>query len=319
MLRVIPDRLFFNRPTFDCIAALDQSPVAVSGTSGVPFLMDYAVLATGDPGGAGDRAKIQAKIAADTTGATPLYRTLGRFGLPDGTEAILLCTAREPVAGATVDSTRAGVERLADQLVRRYFRPRTGYDIEVTEFDAASTLAGRLQGIRVRAASGELGDFAYRPEGVEADGLDLELRGVHLNPVALANQQLQVVAVDELALNGLRIGAPALGRYIQESSKGRTRVQSISMQDGTLHLAIEQSKPQLRAEVGLRLWNHDGNIWFACRSARLGPVPFPGTLIRVLTRAYDPLLDRPEAIGQVRIGELRLENDVLSFAPPVTK
>jgi hypothetical protein len=144
----------------------------------------------------------------------------------------------------------------------------------------------------VRATSGEIGDYAYRPEGVEVSDLDLELRGVQLNPAALAAGELQVVAIEEIVLQGLRIEAAGLGRYIQTSSKGRTRVRSISMRDGELHLAVDQAKPRLQAELGVRLWSHDDNISFAVRSARLGPLPFPATLLHVLTRAYDPLLHR---------------------------
>jgi hypothetical protein len=293
---------------------LQRAPVEVAGIGGFPLLMDYVVLATGEEGtDAAKRTAVTAQVAADSIGAKALYRPIGRFGLPDGTEAVLLRVARKPVAA--LDPSPLAMQQLADPFVRRYLRPESGYALTVDQSDAAQARAGRFESLHLVAAAGALGDFAYRPEGVAVQGLDLELRGVQVNPAALARGTLQFVSVEEIRLSGLEIQARDIATYLAASSKGKLRVESLTMQNETLRIAVHQ-QPDRRIEAALQLAARADNLWFHCTSVRLGPVPLPATLVNVLGAAYNPLLPRPEGVGRLRLGELHLEVNRLRVEAP---
>ena len=86
-LRVVPDHIFFNWATFEYIAMLDKSPVAISTIIGFPQRADFTVLKTGELGeDIAKRQQITDTIFLDTLG----YEFLRSFPLPDGSSAILM-------------------------------------------------------------------------------------------------------------------------------------------------------------------------------------------------------------------------------------
>lgn len=316
VLRVIPDHQYFNNSTFQYYAKLHRYPVAVAGTSGSPIFTDYVLLkypGVGEDSPEHSRERLTDTLLALRSVPSSLYQTIETFSLPDHSQAILLRVTPHAVEGPHASDVVDLTRRTVDQFVRKYFRRLGEYEISVHEFDSSATVAGRLRDIFIAIPKAEFGDFAFNPVGVPVSDVDIELGNVTLDPRALLEKnELQIVSIEKLFLNGIAIAGGDLKNYIQESSNGKVTVGAVEMNSGNLIIRgySQDLGARFRIALQLSLINHE-NIAFRFQEARIGIVPLPASLLNIVTDAFNPLITGLDVLSEVRIKDLHLERDTL--------
>ncbi len=311
VVRVIPDYDYFNNATVNYYAQLRRLPFTISGTSGFPLFTDYVIVKTGNVGlDSPDRvrSRLTGEILSDTAGNAPMFRPLAHLGLPDSSDAIALRVQPQPVAGVTESALLAKVKDLANNFVSRYFKPLQGYAISVEPGDSGLTARGDLRSIRVKMESAEFGDFAFKPLGMKVSHVDLEIGDVVLNPKTLVEKNsLLILSIGSLNVRSFDISASDLRRYIEESSNGKIRIDSLRIDGGAVSVAGSSKALGAAFALKARLSLVGGkNIEVSFDGGRIGFVPMPGWLLNVLTDAYNPLIRSYGGIREVKIAPLTL-------------
>lgn len=313
IVRIIPDYQYFNWQSFQYVAALDRLPVVVSGISGFPLLTDYVVLKTGE---LGEDVIQRQRLTERVLGDSSLFTVMRRFPLPDGSEAILLRVQVHPVANAHPDTITALVTRTADQFVRRYLRPVAGYSIQVgagTKFDLQR---GRVKSLRVRATRAKFGDFAFKPIGVTARNVDLELADVKFDPSELlVHHSLQLLSLRGLIVHGFEVDAADLKEYLIRTSGNKVAIQDLGLDDGVVSLSLRPQKPPMALDVCLQLKLVDHrDVTFHVTNLRIGGLPIAPAVVNLLSSAYNPLFGNLRNVSDVWIGDLTIEKGRLTIS-----
>jgi dolichyl-phosphate-mannose-protein mannosyltransferase len=312
VLRVIPDHVYFNNATISYAAKLRRYPITVTGTSGFPLFTDYVLLKSGNTGDdSGDRDRLRNEILSEASVPDGMYDILERWELPDGSEGILLRVEPKPAVGI---SSRIVEEKLllhADQFIRRYLKPLEGYNLQVEAIDSSETQRGHVKGIEVFARTAEFGDFAFNPVGLPVENVGLELTDLRFDPGKLVTADtLLLVSVGGLNVRSFTISAPALRHYAEATSDGGVTIDSFSIRGGVIHFEGYSRGFGPRTDVGIALHSigHE-NIGFSIEHLRIGVVPVPALLMNVLTSSFNPVLTGLDALSEVTIGSLSLEDD----------
>jgi hypothetical protein len=314
ILRVIPDHPYFNRQTFEYFSELHRLPIVVSGTAGLPMFTDYVVFKTGDLGeDVAHRQALSESVIGNSRGSKPLFTEIKRFTLPDGSEAILFHTIPQRADHVSDVLILKKFDRLADKFIRKYVRVVGEYSLHAAAYDSEETVCGHIKSLRVQAKQAELGDFAFERVGLLARDLDLKLIDIVFDPASLMQRDsLQILSLAGLHINGLSIEASSLRDYIETSSKRKTIVERLSMNDGILQLQIHQLKPDLPLGARVRLWNMDHrNLSFAFEGIQISSIPIHPVIINALTDSFDPLLTGFGYLSDLRLGHLTLSNGEL--------
>ncbi len=311
VVRVIPDYDYFNNATVNYYAQLRRLPFTISGTSGFPLFTDYVIVKTGNVGldsPERTRGRLTQEILSDTAGDSPMFLPLGHMLLPDGSEAIAMRVQPQPVRGLSESALVAKVEGLTNQFVARYFRPLQGYAIGVEPGDSGLAASGALRSIRVKLASAEFGDFAFKPLGMKVSDIDLEIEDVVLNPKTLVKKNsLEILSIGRLNVRSFDISAADLRRYIEESSNGKIRIDSLQIHDGAVSVAGSSKALGAAFALAARLSLVGGkNMEVSFDGGRFGFIPLPGWLLNALTDAYNPLIRSFGGIREVEIAPLTL-------------
>jgi len=314
VVRVIPDYVYYNNATISCAAKLRHYPIVILGTTGFPLFTDYVLLKTGDIGEGGepgDRGRLTDEIVSEMPAPQGMYRLVGRWNLPDGSEGILLAVEPKPAERASGKEVLENVRRHAEQFVRRYLKPAGGYKLTVDEIDSGATLAGRVKGIIFTADAAEAGDFAFNPLGMRVKDVQLSITDVKFDPRKLLDKDtLLLLSIGGLSVKSFTIAAPDLKRYAKESSGGTIGIDSLAIAHGIIHIAglSQGSGPAIQLDVRVSSLGHE-NISFSFESMRIGIVPIPASLANILTSSFNPVLKGLDVLSEVTIGKLSLEND----------
>ena len=314
VVRVIPDYVFYNNATISYAAKLRHAPLTILGTTGFPLFTDYVLLKTGDNGEAGDsgdRTRLTNEILTELFAPPGMYRIVGRWNLPDGSDGILVAVEPKAVEHASGREVLENVRRHAAQFIGRYLKPLAGYSLAVDEVDSGSTLAGRVKSITVTADAAEAGDFTFNPVGMRVKDVKLTITDVMFDPWKLIGKDtLLLLSIGGLKVESFTITAPDLKRYAEESSSGSIRIDSLSISHGVVHIGglSQGSGPAIQLDVRISSVGHE-NISFSFESVRIGIVPIPASLANILTSSFNPALKGLDMLSEVTIGKLSLEND----------
>jgi hypothetical protein len=312
VVRVIPDYVYFNNATISYSAKLHRYPIVVMGTTGFPLFTDYVLLKSGNTGDdSGDRDRLRQEITTEAVRPDGMYNLLQRWTLPDGSEGMLFRVEPKSLTGVSSRTLEEKLRTHADQFVRRYLRPLQGYDLSVDEIDSIETLKGHVKGINVFAQTGEFGDFAFNPIGLTVEHVRLELTDLRFDPGKLVTSDtLLLVSIGGLKVQSFTIAAGDLRRYADSTSGGSITVDSFSVSRGVIHFEgySRGFGPKIRFDIGLHSVGHE-NLAFSFESLRIGIVPIPAGLMNVLTSSFNPVLTGLDALSEVTIGTLSLEND----------
>jgi 4-amino-4-deoxy-L-arabinose transferase-like glycosyltransferase len=314
ILRVIPDHSYFNRQTFEYFSELHRLPIVVSGSTSLPLFTDYVVVKTGDLGeDAAHRQVLSEHVIENSHQSNPLFTEIKRFPLPDGSEALLFRATPQRADDVSDVLILKKFERLADKFIKKYVRPVGEYSLHAAAYDSAETVRGHVKSLRIRAKQVELGDFAFEQVGVLSRDLDLKLFDIVFDPASLIQRDsLQILSLAGLHINGLSIEANGLQDYVEASSKGKTIVERLSMNDGILQLEVHQLKPNLTIDARVRLWNVDHrNLSFAFEETQISSIPIHPAIINILTDSFNPLLTGFGYLSDFRVGHLTLSNGEL--------
>jgi hypothetical protein len=314
ILRVIPDYPYFNRQTFEYFRELHRLPIVVSGTTGLPLFTDYVVVKTGDLGeDAAQRQALSESVIESSRQSKPLFTKIKRFGLPDGSEALLFSTTAQRADDVSDVLILRKVERLADKFIKKYVRPVGEYSLHAAAYDSAETVQGHIKSLRLQARQAELGDFTFEQMGLLSRDLDLKLFDIVFDPASLMQRDsLQILSLAGLHINGLSIEASSLRDYIEASSKRKTIVEHLSMNDGILQIQVHQLKPSLTLGARVRLWNvNHRNLSFAFEGMQISSIPIHPLIINILTDSFNPLLTGFGYVSDLRVGHLTLSNGEL--------
>lgn len=316
VVRVIPDYVFFNNATITYEVKLRRYPVIVLGTTGFPLFTDYVLLKTGNTGDDSvDRDRLRNEILSEASGPSGMYGIMHRWRLPDGSEGILLRVEPRPVAGITVKILAEKLRLHADQFLGKYLLPVRGYELKVDTGDSDETLKGFAKGINVIAGEGRFGDFTFNPVGLSVENVRLAITDLRFDPGKLAMADtLLLVSIGGLSVESFTIGAGALRRYAQESSGGNIVIDSLSILRGVIHFegSLRGYDPRIRFDLRLYSFGHE-NIRLSFESLSIGIVPIPSLLVNIMTSPYNPVLTGLDALSNVTIGTLSLEDDRISI------
>ena len=314
VVRVIPDFVYYNNATISCAAKLRHYPIVILGTTGFPLFTDYVLLKTGDnseTGEPGDRGRLTQEILSEVSTPHGMYRLVGRWNLPDGSEGFLFAVEPKPTERASGREVLENVRRHAEEFIRRYLKPAGGYKLTVDEVDSGATLAGRVKGITFAADSAEAGDFAFNPVGMRVKDVQLTITDVKFDPWKLLDKDtLLLLSIGGLKVNRFTITASDLKRYAEESSKGKIEIDSLVIAHGIIHIAglSQGSGPTVQLDLRVSSVGHE-NLSFSFESLRIGILPIPADLANILTSSFNPALKGLDVLSEVAIGNLSLEND----------
>jgi hypothetical protein len=314
VVRVIPDYVYYNNATISCAAKLRHYPIVVMGTTGFPLFTDYVLLKTGDSGeagGPGDRSRLSDDIISETSTPHGMYRLIGRWNLPDGSEGFLLAVEPKPAERASAGEVPENVRRHAGQFIRRYLKPAGGYSLNVDEVDSGATLAGRVKEITFTADAADAGDFAFNPVGMRVKDVQLSITDVRFDPWKLLDKDtLLLLSIGGLQVKSFTITASDIKRYAEESSAGTIRIDSLSIAHGIIHIGglSQGTGPSIHLDIRVSPVGHE-NISFSFESVRIGIVPIPASLANILTSSFNPALKGLDMLPEVTLGKLSLEND----------
>ncbi len=297
-VRIVPDYMYFNVKTFEYAAALRNSPIVVTGTSGFPLFTDYVVLKTGEIGDDSverRREKLQAVLLGDTASPASLFDVLRIIDLPDGSRAIVLRVMPKAVKDVSSDAIVRKLRACSTQFVRRFVRPIEGFGIAIEEFSAEKTLRGRIQSLRLTLTKGEFGDFAFSPIGIPAESIAFALDDITFDPATLLSKDtLQILSIKRLSIDGITFTAPNVKGYIEASSKGKIAVEHLSFSNGILDLAIRQEKTNGHLHAAVRIFSVDErNICFEVTELKYRQHSHPGIHCQRADGIVQPAPPRP--------------------------
>ena len=318
VVRVIPDFPYFNNSTVSYYAQVHRYPLRITGTSGFPMFTDYILLKSGEIGiDSPDRhrAGLTGQILLAARSGSTAYHLIGSLSLPDGSSAFVVSVL--PIQVPLEDTGRviAGVRTAAGSMIRRYFRPVSGYQIDVQGYDGVETARGHIAAIRIRMDSAAFGDFAFNERGIAVSGLDIEIRDVLIDPGRLlSDTTLQIFAIRGLSVNGFCIRASDIASYLSKGQSRDLQITGVSMNQGVLSLSARVVRYDMPIELGVRLSPAGRrNLRFAFTHARIGRLPLPASLLNLLTDSYNPIVRGLDVLGDVEFAPLKLEGDRLTI------
>lgn len=317
VLRVIPDDIFFNRPTFELKITENNYPLIVSGLSGFPMFTDYVVIKTlktgeGEPNNV--REKITSEILSDSTFTGKLFRFVKKFPLPDMQFAYLYKVETQPLNEITSVLISEKVKNKMEVFVKKYFTPSENYSLTLQSVNPAEYKNGYIEKIELKASSGEMGDFTYNKLGLKVTDLSILIEGLQFIPSALfLNDSLIVKSIKNIEFRGLNISGSDIKDYVELSTKSKIKVNSISIRNGALYINAFSKEINKDFELELGLLCVNNNIHFKINKIKIGFLSLHSSLLNIMLDLYNPLIKKIETGTTLQIQGLKLEGDRLTI------
>ena len=230
---------------------------------------------------------------------------IGRFTLPDGSQAIVRARRLTPVPGASAAEVVEAAERAFWKWIDNYARDvvrghlSLSYGNDVRE--------GRFARVELSAAGVTFAEFQRRRAArLRVEDVRMVFEDVVINPFsAVRAEQLELLAVGSLRLER----AVHHGRTTSLASSAnfpRCSTQ-VRLDHGALEVAVSQFGPDVTGRV--RVLPARGTLPFAliAENVRVGPITLPGALVSWVTRQFDPTgriarrLAMPVTVGRIAI------------------
>ena len=181
---VVPNHPFFSVSNFSYYALRDSLPFEFSRAwDEAPLGIDYVILKTGDVGPPWTEPRIRRVTASldDPAGLGRVFPVIGRFALPDGSQAILRARRLTPVPGASAADVAAAAERAFGSWIADFARDVEAGSLRVRYDERARE--GRFAEVELSAARVTFAEF-QRPRAARLRMGDVRivLENVVINP-----------------------------------------------------------------------------------------------------------------------------------------
>ena len=305
---VVPNHPFFSLSNFSYYALRDGLALELSRGWGdeTPLGIEYVILKTGDVGPSWTEAKIRRATASveAPAGLGRVFPVIGRFALPDGTEAIVRVRRLTAVPGASAADVAEAAERAFWRWIADYARDLEAPSIRLRYDDGARE--GRITRVQLTAARATIAEF-LRPRAARLRIRDVGVvvEDVVINPYrALAEARLELLDASVFRLEHATITAGDLASFLAELPKLRTQV---TLEAGALAVVVRQFGPDVTGRVRVVPAPGDLPVAFVPEDVRVGRVALPDALVDWVTRQFDPTgriarrLAMPVKIGRVTV------------------
>lgn len=305
---VVPNHALFSAANFSYYAVRDGLPLEFSRAwDGTPLGVDYAILKSGDVGPPWTEGRIR-RVTASFDGPAPLarvYPVIGRFALPDGSEAVVRARRLTAVPGASAAEVAEAAEAALARWVSDFARDLEAPALRV-RYDGDAAREGRFARVELAATRVTFAEF-QRPRAARLRMRDvrLVLEDVLINPfAAVLEGRLEPLDAGRLNLERATIAAGDLHQFLEQLPKLHTRV---ALEPGALAVTVRRLGPDVSGRV--RVVPAAGPLPLALvpEDVRIGRIPVPGALVGWVMRQYDPTgriarrLVMPVGIGRIAI------------------
>lgn len=308
MVSVVPNHPFFSVANFSYYAVREGLPLQFwRAWDETPLGIEYVVLKSGDVGPPWTERRIR-RVTASFDGPAGLggvFPVIGRFALPDGSEATVRARRLTAVPGTSAADVAGAAERALWRWLSDFARGIEAPTLRML-YDGDDARDGRFAQIEMTAARVTFAEF-QRPRAARLQMRDVRmvLEDVVINPFgALIGGRLEPLDVGRLRLEGATITADDLGRFLDELPKLRTRV---TLEPGALAVTVRQFGPDLTGRVRVLPVTAPLPIALVPEDVRIGAVALPDTLVGWVMRQYDPTgrisqrLAMPVTVGRITI------------------
>jgi hypothetical protein len=305
---VVPNHALFSAANFSYYAVRDGLALEFSRAwDGAPLGIDYIVLKSGDVGPAWTEGRIR-RVTASFDGAAALarvYPVIGRFPLPDGSEAVVRARRLTAVPGTSAAEVAAAAEAGLWRWMSDFAR-----DVEAPElrmqYDGDAAREGRFARVALAAAGVTFAEFR-RPRAARLRMRDVRvvLEDVVINPfAAVMDGRLEPLGAGRLRLERATVTADDLRQFLEQLPKLDTRV---VLEPGALAVTVRRLGPDVTGRVRVVPVAAPLPIALVPEDVRFGAVPVPGALVGWVMRQYDPTgriarrLVMPVGVGRIAI------------------
>jgi Dolichyl-phosphate-mannose-protein mannosyltransferase/LmeA-like phospholipid-binding len=305
---VVPNHPFFSLSNFSYYALRDGLALELSRAWGdeTPLGIEYVILKTGDVGPSWTEAKIRRATAAVEApeGLGRVFPVIGRFALPDGTEAIVRARRLTAVPAASAADVAEAAERAFWHWIPDFARDLEGASIQLRYDEGARE--GRIARAQLAAARATFAEF-LRPRAarLRMRQVRVVVEGVVINPYrVLTEARLEPLDASVFRLEQATITADDLASFLAELPKLRTQV---TLEPGALAVVVRQFGPDVTGRVRVVPAPGDLPIALVPEGVRVGRVAVPDALVDWVTRQFDPTgrvarrLAMPVKIGRVTV------------------
>jgi LmeA-like phospholipid-binding/Dolichyl-phosphate-mannose-protein mannosyltransferase len=305
---VVPNHALFSVANFRYYALRDGRAALEFSRAwdGAPLGIDYVILKTGDVGPPWTEGRIR-RVTASLEGPASLARVfpvIGRFALPDGSEATVRARRLTEVPGLAAPDVAGAAEGALRRWISDFAREIEAPVLRLQYDDAARQ--GRFARVEVTADGVTFAEFR-RPRAAQLRMRDVRivLEEVVINPFgAVIDGQLEPLDAGRLRLERATIMADDLQRFLAQLPKLRTRV---TLEPGALAVTVHQFGPDVRGRVRLVPVAAPLPLALVPEDVRIGPVLLPDALVGWVMRQYDPTgriarrLAMPITIGRIAV------------------
>jgi hypothetical protein len=305
---VVPNHPLFSVSNFSYFALRDRLPLEFSRAwDETPLGIEYIILKSGDVGPPWTERRIR-RVTASFDGPAGLGRVfpvIGRFALPDGSEATVRARRSTAVPGRSAGDVAAAAERALWRWTADFARGIEAPTLRIVE-DGDGAREGRFTRVEMTAARVTFAEF-QRPRAAQLQMRDVRivLEDVVINPfAAVVDGRLEPLDAGRLRLEGATITADALSRFLDDLPKLHTRVM---LEPGALAVSVHQFGPDVTGRVRVVPAVAPLPLALVPEDVRIGAVALPDVMVGWVMRQYDPTgriarrLAMPVTVGRVTI------------------
>ena len=305
---VVPNHPFFSIANFRYYALRDGLALQFSRAWDEPPLgIEYVVLKSGDVGPPWTEPRIR-RVAASLDGPAALGRVfpvIGRFALPDGSEATVRARRLTAVPGMSAADVAGRAEQALWRWLSDFARDVEAPALRIHYDDGARE--GHFARVELSAARVTFAEF-QRPRAARLRMRDVRivLEDVVVNPFsAVHEERLEPLDAGRFRLERAIITADDLERFLDELPKLRTQVR---LEPGALVVTVRQFGPDVTGRVRVVPVPAALPVALVPEDVRVGAVALPDALVGWVMRQYDPTgriarrLAMPVTIGRITVG-----------------
>jgi Dolichyl-phosphate-mannose-protein mannosyltransferase/LmeA-like phospholipid-binding len=305
---VVPNHPFFSLSNFSYFARRDGLALQFSRAWGdqTPLGIEYVILKTGDVGPPWTEARIRRATASieAPAGLGRVFPVIGRFALPDGSEATVRARRLTAISGASAADVAEAAQRAFWRWIADFARDLEGASIHVRYDEGARE--GRIRRVELSAARATFAEF-LRPRAarLRMRNVQVSVEDALINPhTAVSEARLELLSASLFRLERAMITAEDLAGFLAELPKLQTQV---TLESGALAVTVRQFGPDVTGRVRVVRAPGDLPIALVPEGVRVGRLAIPDGLVDWVTRQYDPTgriarrLAMPVKIGQVTI------------------
>ena len=308
VVSVVPNHPFFSVSNFRYYALREGLPFEFTRAwDGTPLGIEYAILKTGDVGPPWTERRIRMVMASldEPGGVGRVFPVIGRFALPDGSEAIVRARRLAPVPGASAADVAMAAESAFRRWIADFARDVAGGSVRLRYDERARE--GHFTHIELSAARATFAEFR-RPRAARLRIADLRvvIENALINPFSAVEQgRLEPLDAGRLRLERGIITAEDLTRFLDELPKVQARV---VLEPGALAVRVRQFGPDVTGRV--RVVPASATplpVVLVPEDVRIGSLPLPDTVVGWVMRQYDPTgriarrLAMPVSVGAITV------------------